>query len=186
MNRNQKIALAVAVINLVLIMLFPPFDQYSIAGSKVPAFAGFGWFQTANQYNVINTSLLTLEAFVILINAGIALLLLRPKPLVVISRRKTSYQNAVLIFVAINLVVVLVFPPFESVFAMTNAAIPTFEGFYPIFNRQPNHTIVTTLLYLEVTFLLVNGGLLWLLFKEKRQMTAEEVAAAAAELVRSR
>ncbi len=33
--------------------------------------------------------------------------------------------------------------------------------------RQPNHVIVTTILYLEVFFVLINGALFWLLFREK-------------------
>ena len=81
-----------------------------------------------------------------------------------------------LIFVAINLVVILLFPPFESVFAMTNAALPTFEGFYFIFARQTNHVIVTTILYLEVILVLINGALFWLIFRERKReaLTPEE------------
>ena len=62
-----------------------------------------------------------------MVNAAIAVLLLRSNKLLV-KRRSLSLQNATLIFVAINLVVILVFPPFESVFALSSAAIPTFEG----------------------------------------------------------
>ena len=68
--------------------------------------------------------------------------------------------------VALNLVVIILFPPFESVYAITKATIPTFEGFYFIFARQPNHVIVTTILYLEVFFVLINGALFWLIFRE--------------------
>ncbi len=68
---------------------------------------------------------------------------------------------------AANLVVLLLFPPFESVYAITQATLPTFEGLSLIFARQPNHVIVTTILYLEVFFVLLNGALFWLLFREK-------------------
>jgi hypothetical protein len=78
--------------------------------------------------------------------------------------------------VAVNLVVILLFPPFENYSAVTRAILPSFQGFYLIFAAPPEHIIVTTLLYIEVIFVLVNGGLLWLLFKERKLpvLTPEE------------
>jgi len=175
MNRNQAIALAVAVANVSLILLFPPFDVYSIATSQLPVFGGFDFYFRRNQHMVVNTSVLVLEMLVVLINASIAALLLSTKK-PDLMRRRIGLQNAALLVVAINLVVILLFPPFESVFALTKATLPTFEGFYFIFARQPNHVIVTTMLYLEVIFVLVNGALFWFLFRDKRQtaMTPEQ------------
>jgi hypothetical protein len=178
MNRNQLFALVIAAANLVVILLFPPFDQYSIANSRVPIFAGFAFVNSPDQYSVINTGVLLLEVLVVAINTAIAWLLLSGRASAR-GERRMSYQNAVLLIVAFNLVLVLLFPPFESVFAMTNAAIPTFEGFYLILTRHPNHTIVSTLLYLEVIFVLVNGAMMWLMFRERRQMTPEEAYALA-------
>jgi len=175
MNRNQAIALAFAAGNILLILMFPPFDTYSIANTKIPVFSGFEFYPQHTTGMVINLSLLYLEIIVVLINAFIGLLLLRDKKSVV-ARKRISLQNVTLIFVAINLVVTLLFPPFESVFAMTNAALPTFEGFYFIFARQTNHVIVTTILYLEVILVLINGALFWLIFRERKReaLTPEE------------
>lgn len=167
MNRRQAIALAIAAANIVIIMLFPPFDAYSIARTQVPVFAGFYFYPTRNQYMVVNSSLLWLELLVVLINAGIAWLLLRTTT-VAVSRRRISLQNATLLVVAVNLVVILLFPPFDSVYALTKASIPTFEGFYFIFARQTNHVIVTAILYIEVIFVLINGAIFWLIFREKK------------------
>jgi len=150
--------------NLGLILLFPPVDEYSVASSAA-VFGGFRFFLEIGRYAEVNTTLLTLEAFVVLINAGIAWELLSdhgPS-----QRHRFNLQNAVLVFTGANLVLVLLFPPFESVFALTKAAIPSFEGFYFIFDRRPAHAIVTTLLYLEAFFILANGGLFWLLFRKK-------------------
>lgn len=165
MNRKQATALVIAAANIVLIMLFPPFDVYSIANSNVPVFAGFDFYFNRSQYMVVNASVLSLELFVVMVNVSIAWLVgsARGAP---VTRRRVSLQNATLIVVAINLVVIILFPPFESVYAITKAAIPTFEGFYFIFARQPNHVIVTTILYLEVFFVLINGALFWLIFRE--------------------
>ena len=95
-------------LGILLILLFPPFDAYSIANTAVAIFAGFEFYPRHTTNMVINFSLLYLEIMVVLINAGIALLLLRDKK-VVVSRRRISMQNATLIFVAINLVVDLLY-----------------------------------------------------------------------------
>jgi heme/copper-type cytochrome/quinol oxidase subunit 2 len=178
-NRNQKIALAIAAANLALLLLFPPFDQHSIANSRVPVFAGFNFVFAALPRSQINSSVLVLEVIVLLVNAAVAWLLLRDRQTGAPPRRRIAFQNAVLIITAANLVLMLLFPPFESVFAVTNAALPNFEGFYFIFSQQPNHTIVTTVLYIEVIFILINGGLFWLIFKERRpgQLTSEQIQA---------
>ena len=180
MNRNQGMALAFAAANLLLILLFPPFDQYSIAASRLPVFAGFDFYFSKPQYSEVNSSLLLLEVFVVLINAGIGWLLFAPDA----PGRRRNVRNMILIAVGVNLVVVLLFPPFESVFALTNAALPSFDGFFFIFLRPPNHVIVATLLYLEVAFILVNGALLWMMFRPRiaARLTPEQAYALAQEL----
>lgn len=164
-----------------MVLLFPPFDQYSIASSKVPVFAGFNFAFAAPPASQVNTGVLWLEVVVVLANAGIAWLLLRDKPAAG-GRRKLNFQNGVLVVTGVNLVLMLLFPPFESVFAITNAALPNFEGFYFIFSQKPSHTIVTTLLYVEVVFILANGALFWLIFKERRpgNLSADELRALSA------
>jgi len=181
MNRNQAIALAVAVVNVLLIALFLPIDQFSIASAAVPVFSGFHFIAAKPPLSVVNTDLLVIELVVVLVNLAIAWLLLRDKSAGA-PRRKLGLQNASLIFTGANLVLMLLFPPMESVFALTKAAIPTFEGFFFIFAQKPAHVIVETLLYIEVMFILTNGALLWLIFKERRPPSDQEVMAAMREL----
>lgn len=185
MNRKQKITLAAAFLNLLLICLFPPYDQYSVGASQMPAFTGFQFVLRPLAYSEINQAVLIIEIFVVLINTGVAWLLFRDRP--ASAGRGVSYANVALIFVAVNLVLVLLFPPFESVFDLTNPALPSFEGFYPIFLQRPNHTIAITVLYLEVIFLLVNGALLWLIFREIAKVPpAEHTLAIAGKIHRQR
>jgi len=178
-HRNQLIVLAIAAANLVVLLMFPPFDQYSIASSKVPVFAGFQFVFAPLPFSEVNTSVLVMEVIALLANAAVAWLLLRDSPSGAHRRRGVGFQNAVLVITSINLAVMILFPPFESVFAMTNAALPNFEGFYFIFSRMPNHTIVTAVLHIELIFILVNGGLIWLIFKERRpsQMSSDQLLA---------
>lgn len=170
MNRNQAIALVFAAGNIVFIMLFPPFDIYSIATTPLPVFGGFSFYFSHDPQMAVNSSVLYLELLVVLVNTGVTWLLLRTRP-VETKRRRISLQNATLMVVAVNLTVIVLFPPFESVFAITKASLPTFEGFYFILARQPNHLIVTTILWLEAIFVLVNGALFWLIFAEKKLET---------------
>jgi hypothetical protein len=183
MNRHQKVVLGFASANLLLALLFPPIDQFSIAASQVPVFAGFHFFLAVPANSVVNTGLLWIEIIVISVNCGIAWLLLRDRP-EGSPRRRLGLQNAVLVFTAANLTLALLFPPFESVFALTKATLPSFEGFYFIFFRQPSHVIVTQLLYLEIVFILVNGALLWLIFKERqpKALSLEEIRSIADRL----
>lgn len=174
MNQRQKLTLIIAAANLALMLLFPPFDSYSIANSIIPIFSGFHFAFSKGANEAINSGVLFLEIAVVLINAGIAWLLLRSKKEATL--RKINYQNATLAVVAVNLVVILLFPPFENHSAVTRAILPSFQGFYFIFAVPRQHVIVTALLYIEVIFVLVNGGLLWLMFKERTQiaLTPEE------------
>ena len=186
MNQRQKILLGIAAVSLLVVLLFPPYDQYSIANFNLPIFGGFYFFFAPPQYGVVNTNMLLLEVFVVLVNTAIGWLLLRDRPRSVASPRRVGYQNAVLAFAAFNLVVMVLFPPFESVFAITKATLPTFEGFYFLFSRRPNHVIVTALLYLEVIFVLVFAGLAWLIFRQVDTpgLTPEQAQALALQLQR--
>jgi hypothetical protein len=157
---------------------FPPFDQHSIASTAVPAFAGFYFAFDPPLYGQINSALLTLQALVVLINASIAWLLLQDRP----PPGNLSLQSATLIATGVNLVVMALFPPFKSIYAMTNAALPTFDAFYFIFNHPPHHAIVTNLLFIEVAFILVNGALFWLLFNNWSPLSERDDATALARL----
>lgn len=95
-------------------------------------------------------------------NVAIAWLLLRDGQRIIDTKQSLNYQNAILLIVAINLTVILLFPPFEYFYAMISALLPSFQGFYFIFTAGPMLTIVMPLLYLEVTFVLFNGAMLWL------------------------
>ncbi|MBK9161045.1 MAG: hypothetical protein IPM27_05710 [Nitrosomonadales bacterium] len=176
MNRKQKIALWVGLFNLALLLLFPPFDSFSFTDTKSLIFSGFHFVFSGSNNEIVNTDLLFLENVVLLVNVGIAWLLLRDTTNALGSKRHFNYQNAILLVVAVNLTVILLFPPFEYFYAITHALLPTFQGFYFIFSADPMFAIVTPILYLEVFFVLFNGAVLWLLFRKdkEREMTNQE------------
>ena len=184
MNNAQRIALILAAANLALLLLFPPYDYVSLQYGNIATFDGFYLVFGVHPNRVMNASFLALEIIVVLINTCIALLLLRQPPLRQLKRPGgNSRQRAVLALVAINLVLVLLFPPFEYFSAITRAALPTFEGFYFVFGDNSLRQMVTPILYLEVALILINGALLWLLLRDK---TPEEVSAEQARALAQR
>lgn len=182
MNKAQRIALLVAAANLALLLIFPPYDYVSLQRGNIPTFDGFYFAFGSHQNRMLNANFLALEVIVVLINACIALLLLRHPPLRQRQRPGNNRrQRAVLALVAINLVLILLFPPFEFFGAITKAALPTFEGFYFLFGDNSQRQLVTPILYIEVALVVINGALLWLLFKDKTpdETSAEQVRALA-------
>jgi hypothetical protein len=186
MNGKQKIALWVGLANLAVMLLFPPFDSFSFTDTDSLVFAGFQSILSTASNEVINSDLLFLEIVVLLVNVGVAWLLLRNAGNMFVTQRHIHFQNAVLLMVAANLTVILLFPPFEYFYAITNAVLPTFQGFYFIFSAGPAMTIVTQVLYLEVMFVLFNGAVLWLLFRKKKEkpLTPQEAMKLMRELSR--
>lgn len=174
----------VAALNLVLVLLFPPYDYLSLQGGAVPTFDGFYFAFGDHPNRVANTDFLTLEVIVVLINACIAWLLLRPRPIGHGTPGGNRYQRAVLWLVALNLVLAVLFPPFQDHAAISQALLPTFEGFYFLFADNSQRHLVATILYIEVCLILANGAILWLLLKGRGNtvMSAAEVRELAEKL----
>ena len=183
MNKYQAITLVIAILNLIIVFVFPPFDYISPARANVPTFEGFDFLFGEHPNRVINSSFQQLEIFVILTNAAIALLLLRTRKQAT-AGSKIDWQRVVLFGVGLNLLLALLFPPMENYYAVTRAALPSFDGFYFLFGEQGSRTIVTAILYIEAFIILVNGALLFLLFRNTKpvEFTSGERAAIIAQL----
>jgi hypothetical protein len=186
LNRTQTVALAITLANLVLILLFPPFDYLAVSRGSVPTFEGFSFYFSHGPNRLVNASFLYLEIFVVLTNGTIAWLLGRPRS--VPSRGGFDFQRAILITVAVNLVVIMLFPPFENFDKITKATLPSFDGFYFVFGDNTKRVIVSTILYLEAIFVLVNGLIFWLLLKDRgrEQLSAREIRRLSTELKKPR
>lgn len=172
MNRYQAIMLVVAAINLLLILLFPPYDYLS-PHNNVPNFDGFLPLFGDHPQRVMNRGFLAVEIFTVMVNATIAWLLLSKRARF---RRRLDRQNLVLLGVALNLLLALLFPPFQDHYTASQALLPNFDGFYFVFADNSMRVIITAMLWLEVIFILVNGSVLWLLLRRPgpRELTAAE------------
>ena len=171
MNRNQAVTVIAAAANLLLILLFPPYDCLGHVQSNVPTFDGFLFVFGDHPNRTLNDNFLYIELTTVLINAAIAWLLLRRQ-----AGRGLGAQNLVLLAVALNLLLALLFPPFENYYALTKAVLPSFDGFYFVFDDNSMRVIVAPILWLEIIFILVNGAMLWLLLRKgaPQEMTAAE------------
>lgn len=168
LSRGRRVALVAFALNLLVILLFPPYDYISLDRGNIPTFEGFRFLFAENGSRIINRNFLWLELTVVLINFLIAWIVLRTVP-AGIPRKTNAAQRWLLIAVGINLIVLVLFPPFENFTAITKAVLPTFEGFYFVFADNSQRQIVTPILYLEVATLLINAALLWLFLKSRTE-----------------
>ncbi len=157
MNRNQTILIVVAAANLALMLAFLPYDAVTLTrgGSSFDAF----YFVFDRQYNKqINSNLLYLEIMWLLINSAAGWLALRDssKPIAIPAR------HGVLAFAGVNLVLLLLFVPFETYTSLQRNTLPTFDGYYFVLGDKSKRDIYLPLLFLELFLLTINAAVLWL------------------------
>ena len=82
----------------------------------------------------------------------------------------------------------LAFPPFQHVAALSNAVLPSFEGFYFVGGTLREQVLVAPLVWIEETLLVANGLLLWLMLRPQREpeITSGEALALMRDLAAGR
>jgi hypothetical protein len=173
MNKYQRIAVIVMAVNILLMFLFPPFLDNPIRRGTLPSFDSFYPLMAAYGVRRIHSELLTLQVMFVVINGLVAWLLL-DRGTVKGDIPEFRYTRAIGLFVAANLAVVLIFPPFESYSSLTKYQASTFDSFYFLLGDKRNRNIFIPILYLEVTLVVINAMIVWLLFNTVRR---EELAA---------
>ena len=73
-----------------------------------------------------------------------------------------------------NLATVLLFPSFENHASTTRMSGTWFDGFYFAFGDKLLRRFYVPLLYIEVLWVLVNGAVLWLRFREPPQRETDQ------------
>lgn len=163
MNKYQRLVVIVAVIDALVMLLFPPFNDRSLARAMPTSFDGFYPVVTMLGERPLNTALLSLQLLFVTTNALAAWLVLQTKvhhdDLPVF-----AYVQGIGWFVAANLAVILLFPPFEPYQSLQRSAGSTFDSFYFVFGDRSKRPIYEPLLQLEVIFVAINAMALWLLF----------------------
>lgn len=163
MNKYQRLVVIVAVIDVLVMLLFPPFNDRSLARGMPESFDGFYPVMSALGERPVNSALLSLQLFFVTINGLAAWLVLQTKKhhedLPVF-----AYAQGIAWFITVNLAIVFLFPPFEPYQSLQRNAGPTFDSFYFVFGDRSKRPIYEPLLHLEVIFIVVNAMALWLLF----------------------
>ena len=160
MNRFQKVILYGTVLNVAILLLFPPYDVMAF-GRSAPMFDAFYPMFSAPANRVINGDLLYIFIFGVLVNTAAAwLLLAAPKHSPGVPR--FDPQSVVVTFAIFNLVLVMLFPPMEAFPFAQRITVGTFDGFYFAFGDKARRAIFVPLLYMEALFVLTNACAYWL------------------------
>ena len=171
MNRHQAVVLGVAAVNIMLMLLFPPYDALGmLRGGQ--SFDAFYFALDTLPSKVINWDMLQLEVYWVLANAALAWWLLRDGGT---GGRSWNRRTVVILFAIANLALVFLFPPFENYGSTLRAGGTYFDGFYFLFGDKWQRHFHVPLLYLEVVWVLINAAVCWLLMRSPvPQASAEE------------
>jgi hypothetical protein len=157
MNRLQLTMLIAALANLALMLAFPPFNNQSLLRVGPASFDAFYPAFDAPVNATLNSGLLYLEIFFVLVNAVLAWLLLQGAPQEP-SRPRFRWQSVLQWLVVANLLLILLFPPFET------QPDRAFEGFKFALSGSVQRGIFLPFLFLELFLLALDTAVLWLAF----------------------
>jgi len=157
MNKFQLTVLIAALANLALMFLFPPFNGQSLLRAGPASFDAFYPAFDAPANATLNSGLLYLEIFSVLVNAVLAWLLLQSAPQEP-SRPRVRWQSVLQWLVIANLLLILLFPPFET------QPDRAFEGFRFALSGSVQRGIFLPFLFLELFLLALDAAALWLAF----------------------
>ena len=163
MNKFQMTVLIAALANLALLLFFPPFDSQPLGRMGSGSFESFYPTFNAPPNVRINTGLLYLELFALLVNGVLVWLLLqdtREEPY----RPRMRWQSVLQWLVVADLLLILLFPPFETQALAARIGDRTFDGFKFALSGNVQTGIFLPLLFLELLLLALNATVLWLAF----------------------
>jgi hypothetical protein len=163
MNRYQKIVLAGAFLNAVVLALFPPFDAESLMRGTATFDAFYPVF-AAPPNRIVNANLLYLALFALFANAALAWVLVSTGAG---GRPRFDPGNLVVLLGFANLLLVFLFPPFEAQPLAGRFGAGTFDGFSFALGGGERRRIFLPLLTIEVMYVLANACAFWLALRER-------------------
>jgi hypothetical protein len=165
MNRNQAILLIVAIVDLIVVLMFPPFDSIALGRTESLTFDAFYPLLAVPQGKLVNSGLLYLEIMFVLVNAALAWIFFGDS----LPWTSIGPRNGVLIVVGINVALMLLFPPFENYPSTLRVSVTSFDGFYFYFGDKYQRYVYQPILFLEVFMVLLDGAVMWLLLRDPRR-----------------
>lgn len=163
LRTRYVVLIALVIGNLALVLAFPPCDYLSIAHHGLPTFDGFYPIFNLPPNRQINSDFLMLVILVILINGCLGWLLIGH------TKGPNAYgkfTRLLICLLGINLLLILLFPPFADYRSISRSFFPSFEGFYFVFADNSQRRLVDEVLTIEIVMLLANAALIWLIIRE--------------------
>lgn len=176
MNRFQFAIIGGMLANLALMLLFPPYGSQPLGRIGAPAFDAFYPVFDAPGNATIQSGLLYIEVFVVLINTAVAWLALQGTPDDP-ARPRVRPQSALQWLVVADLLLILLFPPFETR-SLSALGVRTFDGFNFAVGGNVQNGIFLPLLFLELLLLALNAAMIWLAFSFLARNDTQEPAGA--------
>lgn len=184
MNKYQRLVIIVALIDVVIMLLFPPFNGRPLARDVPESFDGYYPIIAAFGDKPVNTALLSIQLMFVGANALAAWLVLQTKV------HHTDiptfrYTEGIGIFLLINLALIFLFPPFEPYPSLQKSLGSSFDSFYFVFGDRSRRPFYLPMLQLEVIWVVINALALWLLFnavKRNDDAAREKILSLAASL----
>lgn len=163
LRTRYAVLLAIVIGNLLLVLAFPPCDYISLAHRGLPTFDGFYPIFNLPPNRRINSDFLMLIILVILINGCLGWLLIKHAEGAEAYGRLT---RVLICLLGVNLLLILLFPPFADYRSISRSFIPSFEGFYFVFGDNSQRRLVDEVMMIEIAMLLANAALIWLIIRE--------------------
>ena len=164
MNRHKKAVAVMAALNLLLLLLFPPFLDNPIQRGAFRSFESFYFVLMAPQGRIIHQELLTIEMFFVFANALAAWLALNAKDAAEIDLGESAAFRGLALFGIANIALILLFPPFQPYPSMVRVPPEGFDGFYFVFGDKRHRAFFMPFLYLEMILIAINLLIAWLVF----------------------
>lgn len=170
MNRYSNIVLFGALANILLLMMFPPFDVVSLTDRGMRFFDAFHPVFSVPPNRVLNADILFFAIYGVVGNALIAFVLLSRE-------RPVAPRHIVLAMAFVNIMVVLLFPPFEAFPWAGRRTVGSFDGFYFAFGDKSGRSIFMPMLTIELIYVLANACAFWLLLGLRERSSAADPGA---------
>lgn len=162
MNKYQRVVIVIAAIDVLVMLLFPPFNDTPLRKGDLPSLEGFYPLISHIGVKPLNGPLLAIQLMLVVANAMAAYLCLETRKNDEIPT--FNFTAGIAFFAAVNLATVVLFPPFQPYSSILRDVGASFDSFDFLWGNRSERPIFVPLLYLEVVFLAVNVLALWLFF----------------------
>jgi hypothetical protein len=174
MNRHQNAVALIAVFNLLLMMLFPPFLDLPIQRDAFRSFESFYFLLLAPPGRVVHQELLTIEVLFVIANALAAWLFLNTRNGAELHLSDADALRGIALFGLANIALILLFPPFQPYPSVVRVPPQGFDGFFFIFGDKRSRSFFIPFLYLELILVAINLLVTWLVFGLLRNSVSSE------------